>query len=60
MSCHNQLCDGVSNLVQKSLTTTHMCDYPLFNPGHAVQSRKGLLAKSNPPNTPTETAIDLE
>ena len=36
---------------------THIHDYHLTNPGHAVQIGKAVLAKSNPPNKPPGMVI---
>ena len=53
-SCTNKLHDRVANLSSK------LRDDPLVNPGHTVRSGKALQYKSNPPNNPTETAVDSE
>ena len=37
---------------------THIHDYHLTNPGHAVQIGKAVLAKSNPPNKPPGMSIE--
>ena len=34
---HNELCDGVVNLVRKAFTSTHVCDDPRINIGSAVR-----------------------
>ena len=57
-SLHNELCDGVDNPSRKVLTSTRMHKDPVINPCHYVRSGKDFLAKSNPPNNLTGTAIE--
>ena len=45
MSCHNYLCDRVSNLDRKDITPTHVHNDLLINPCRAVWSGKAFLAK---------------
>ena len=59
-SCHKNLCDGVSDLANKSLTTTHVHSAPLINPCCAVGISKTFLTKSNQPNKKTGKTIDSE
>ena len=59
-SSHNKLRDGVTNLASNALMPTHVRDGPLINPCCAVRIRKVMQAKSNPPNKPPGTAIDLD
>ena len=57
---HNKLWDWVSDLDRKYLTSNHMRNYHLINPGHDVRSRKAFLDKSHSPNSLSGIAIDSD
>ena len=59
-SRQSEIRDRLADLARNYLTPTHMRNNPLIHPGLSMQSGRGLLARTHPPNNLPEEVADSE